>query len=140
MKLEYQVCSLELAKRLRDLGVKQESLFYWADASLVSKEHFEILINDNKVRTLSSVNNDWPDEDVFELNSAFTVAELGEMLPHYNELGTLTMYYSSQGWWVEYNNGLGLKSAYTTCDLSLTNSLAKMLIHLIENKLIEVPR
>ena len=29
MKLEDQVVSLELAKKLKELGVKQESLFYW---------------------------------------------------------------------------------------------------------------
>ena len=29
MKLEDQVCSLELAKKLKELGVKQDSLFYW---------------------------------------------------------------------------------------------------------------
>lgn len=29
MKLEDQVCSLELAKRLKELGVSQLSLCYW---------------------------------------------------------------------------------------------------------------
>lgn len=29
MKLEQQVVSLELAKQLKELGVKQDSLFYW---------------------------------------------------------------------------------------------------------------
>ena len=29
MKLENQVVSLEIAKSLKELGVKQESLFYW---------------------------------------------------------------------------------------------------------------
>ena len=29
MKLEQQVCSLELAQKLKDLGVKQSSIFVW---------------------------------------------------------------------------------------------------------------
>lgn len=29
MKLENQVCSLELAKKLKEFGFKQDSLFYW---------------------------------------------------------------------------------------------------------------
>jgi hypothetical protein len=29
MPLENQVVSLELAKKLKELGMKQESLFYW---------------------------------------------------------------------------------------------------------------
>ena len=29
MKLQNQVCSLELSKKLKELGVKQESLWYW---------------------------------------------------------------------------------------------------------------
>ena len=31
MNIEEQVCSLELSKRLKELGGKQESLFYWID-------------------------------------------------------------------------------------------------------------
>ena len=31
MKLEDQVCSLELAKRLKELGVTQETLCYWVE-------------------------------------------------------------------------------------------------------------
>ena len=33
MKIESQVCSLELAKKLKELGVKQESLYYWCENS-----------------------------------------------------------------------------------------------------------
>lgn len=67
MKLEQQVCSLDLAKRLKELGVKQESYFYWSGT-----EQFGFLVR--------------PFEDRFQypeaINlSAFTVAELGEMLP-----------------------------------------------------------
>lgn len=31
MKIEDQVCSLELAKLLKELGVKQESLCFWVE-------------------------------------------------------------------------------------------------------------
>jgi hypothetical protein len=30
MNLNQQVCSLELARKLKELGVKQESYFWWA--------------------------------------------------------------------------------------------------------------
>jgi hypothetical protein len=29
MKLEQQVCSLELVKKLKEFGVKQESIWFW---------------------------------------------------------------------------------------------------------------
>ena len=64
MKLENQVCSLELSKKLKELGVKQESLWWWANENLFEKE---------KVNTTLC-------------SSAFIAAELGEILPdtHFN--------------------------------------------------------
>ena len=71
MKIEDQVCSLELAKKLKKLGVKQESLFYWV-------KHW-------KGRYEGHVNELFygkdEDDNVNPHISAFTVAELGEMLP-----------------------------------------------------------
>lgn len=66
MKLENQVCSLKLAKKLKGLGVKQKSLFWW-DANDAFQEWFlrQPLEPRNKMIAVS----------------AFTVAELGEMLP-----------------------------------------------------------
>lgn len=67
MKLESQVTSLELSKRLAKLGVKQESVFWWArDMRIDAYKEWQIGIgrlNDGQ-------------EEV----SAYTVAELGEML------------------------------------------------------------
>lgn len=66
MKLEDQVCSLELAKRLKELGVKLESLFYW---------HYW----DNRNTWTLEPAGRYKDEEPFFF--AFTVAELGAMLP-----------------------------------------------------------
>lgn len=38
MKLENQVCSLELAKRLKELKVKQDSLWCWNPVFIVDKK------------------------------------------------------------------------------------------------------
>lgn len=65
MKLEEQVVSLELAKRLAKLGVKQDSLFRWYESD--TGVAVVMLEADAKANDAS----------------AFTVAELGEMLPQY---------------------------------------------------------
>lgn len=77
MKLEQQVVSLELAKQLKELGVKQDSLFYWSkqvDQIHWGLEHAKYFAVDKR-------------QDV----SAFTVAELGEMLPLHIMLGKLKL-------------------------------------------------
>ncbi len=60
MNLEQQVVNLELARRLKALNVKQESLFNWLEGIIVYGH-------------CGHKGNDYV--------SAFTVAELGEMLP-----------------------------------------------------------
>ena len=42
MKLEQQVCNLELARKLKSLGVKQESAFYWANGKEIELDEMEI--------------------------------------------------------------------------------------------------
>jgi len=42
MKLKDQICSLELARELKKLGVKQESLFYWV-ISLTTNYHISYM-------------------------------------------------------------------------------------------------
>jgi len=71
LKLEQQVCSLELAKRLKELNVKQESFFIWKQCINKQLACYQI----PTVSTHKNVDND--DEIIA---SAFTVAELGEML------------------------------------------------------------
>jgi len=69
MKLKDQVCSLKLAKELKELGVKQESLWWW---SLRGQMGWTIENNFFMKTTATRGKN---------YCSAFTVAELGEMLP-----------------------------------------------------------
>lgn len=138
MKLEQQVCSLPLAQRLRELGVRQDSAFYWRAQGTLQK--------DWKVQYFSRGD--------IKLNpvSAFTVAELGEMLPSRFSVtvkkitSTFDLYLAkneSGEWFVEYQcqgtepeDGYELlvqRNADTEAD-----ARAKCLIYLIESGLIKV--
>jgi hypothetical protein len=86
MKLENQVCRFELAKKLKALGVKQESLWWWVpclegtstEAYHFTGEHYftgEYKIASDLMSTYLRTKTNKSDY------SAFTVAELGEMLP-----------------------------------------------------------
>lgn len=76
MKLEQQVCSLELAKKLKELGCRQESAFYWNEYK-VSKDpkkwqyHLQ------------------PDFREKRSTAAFTVAELLNMLHEIDSCGRM---------------------------------------------------
>ena len=70
MTPEQQVCSLELAQRLKSFNVKQESLFYWA-------EHLDGEWGVNDIGCWFEAGIGSPESDGY---SAFTVAELGEQM------------------------------------------------------------
>jgi hypothetical protein len=72
MELKNQVCSLELAKRLKELGVKQESVWAWYEGTM--KPWIWISQSFDKVEAPPA--SEWRSQA-----AAFTVAELGEMLP-----------------------------------------------------------
>jgi len=125
MTLEKQVVSLELSKKLKELGVKQESIFYyWHD-----KCKFNLAPNIElpKIETICST---------------FTVAELGEIMSTHeltdaNEGDSFTLKISSaiDFWCATFgNNDIDITPQIE--DTSLADALAKMLIYLIENKLI----
>jgi hypothetical protein len=130
MNIEDQVCSFELAKRLKELGVKQESFFYWADGSIVTGNDIDLLLNNGKVRSAGYVNNSWPDDDVINLYSLFTVAELGEMLGSWCVNGK-----ANNGlYWCDFDY---METEHKTLEISEANARAKMVIYLIENGLLK---
>jgi len=123
MTIEQQVCSLELAKKLKDLGVKQESIWLWIKRKKKRK------IEKKGEWGLSTSKEILPSEttESLEYLSAYTVAELGEMLPE----GCRTWKYA-EGWAGKIPGEQNTMGSYDT----EANGRAKMLIYLIENKLI----
>ena len=120
MKIEDQVVSLELAKELKTLGKKQDSFWYWVliegyfDYKLVQKGY------DIHLRKITK-----------GFCSAFTVAELGDMLPdgfHSIKFNKIHR--------IEYN--MDYIKAPRQVDNNEANARAKILIYLIENKLVGV--
>jgi hypothetical protein len=132
MKLEQQVCSLDLARRLKELGVKQESYFWWIEilSKLDSEPTGQFEIWD---RTMISEFE--TGHQNCHVASAFTVAELGEMLPA--EVEEKKIFYwkriwgSKTDWYAGVLNEVAWVEAETEAD-----ARAKMLIYLLENKLI----
>ncbi len=129
MKLSDQVCSFGLAKKLKELGVKQDSYFYW------------VITTDGPA--IKSLNED----DKYMLGdsyrSAFTVAELGELLPlgylSIRTMGGTANDTEIKPYWLAYNELDGIDDKYQM-ELTEANARSKMLIHLLENKLIGLPK
>lgn len=69
MKLEDQVINFEFAKKLKELGIKQDSLWYWKG----DHKHDMRLINSSS--SVDILGHTWKYHC-----SAFTVAELGKFL------------------------------------------------------------
>jgi hypothetical protein len=73
MKLQDQVCLLDQSKRLKELGVVQESHCHWVSSSTMLPEGYHLT-----VQGVSPFKDTSRFKDSY---SAFTVAELGVMLP-----------------------------------------------------------
>ncbi|MFA5696569.1 MAG: hypothetical protein WC917_03955 [Bacilli bacterium] len=140
MKLEQQVTSLELSKKLKELGVKQESLFYWVKHRQTAFPDEKIMLKEN----IYGYNKLEPHAFQFEIIfSAFTVTELGKILV---EKGIRDFpfieYYSHENaecW--KFKNPFTkyaeeIMVAGRVDDLNIADVFSKMLIYLIENKLI----
>lgn len=141
MTLQQQVPSLELCKRLKELGYQQESHFRWwvntdGETSIMTPK--------------ATPESDYPElgKTLFVYSSP-TVAELGEMLPWRVEKYGKKYYFSVEkarpesdykkfevAYWFE-NNKIQAHEILTICsDDTEANARAKMLIYLLENKLI----
>lgn len=138
MKLEHQVCSLDLAKKLKELGVLQGGAFDYYENSLNAEQPFIVLRPTVNVMEQSP---NW-------ICSAFTVAELGEMLPSGtpSERSVLALemwnYGDPKTHCVQYRrvdeNGADVIPFEAFCDTNEANARAKMLIHLLTHNVGEI--
>ena len=145
MNLKDQVISLDLAKKLRRAGVKQESLWYWNYTDRNNNKKDWILV----ARFIGIEE---------ERISAFTVAELGEMLPKYFKHGSVkkpktyqcsTLEISRGGsktlggeiewdWCVKYLKGYSRQKEHFERGDTLAEAMGNMLLHLIKNNLLKL--
>lgn len=110
MKIESQVCTLNQAKKLKELGILQQSYFVWGE-------------NNRKVIEEWSIEGN---EDVFY--AAYSVAEIGIMLKGHN---TPIYWHVWNEWCFKENNdprGYGTEAS----------ARAEYLIYLIKSNLINV--
>jgi len=131
MKLEDQVCSLDLAKRLKELGVKQESIFSWF-VPYAAPENAEVgrfeLVSDHA-------------KTIMDISSAFTVAELGEIIQKALPDKVFHWWWSEQ---VEIRSqyvGLGPRHGgtveHTAHASTEADARARLLVYLIEQGLVK---
>jgi hypothetical protein len=133
MKLENQVTNLELSKKLKKLGVKQDSLFWWCYEYMFAHKKYPdkrcaLAYSDELKVTISYKKN--------EHISAFTVAELGEMFPTNIQLPFKRPTMNSEKEWGEkwfWSGSGGRQPAENEAD-----ARAEMLIYLLENKIIKL--
>lgn len=135
MELQKQVTSLEISKRLQELGVKQDSYFKWVESNNEFSSNRHTRLQDTYAVTI-------PENDYY---SAFTVAELGEMLPEkilYSADEEIYWLTSEGKWSISYSRQESGGSIVQLDDKVFTSTEAdvrgKMLIYLIENKFISI--
>lgn len=128
MNLEDQIVGLELSVRLKKLNVKQQSYFYWLNYGLPECKLF------HAESDTCNQHNAPSDITWLEINkkndkawSAFTVAELGEMMD--SNFASGKDFYGK--YFCRYVHEYG-KDDIISFDDNEANCRAKMLIHLIE--------
>lgn len=144
--IEKHVTSLELSKRLKELGALQESYFFWHEFNLADFEEGESV---GTLRpemewhlTSSSLNTDGAGHC-----SAFLASELGEMLPpawyRTHVWLQITRQWNQEAknhagkWIAAYDPEPSYDQIGPFMEDSMPNALAKLLIHLIEQGIVK---
>lgn len=128
MNNEQQVVSLEISKQLRALDVGHgKSIFYWDD----SKDNPRLLF----YKELNAMHDNFKASE-WDYYSAFTVAELGEMLPAsivYDDFDLILGIAKIVNEWITIYYEEDSPAPIDFRASTLADSMGLMLIYLIEN-------
>lgn len=144
--MEKHVTSLELSKKLKELGVPQKSQFYWTqgtDEYGNYVDHWYVVFHPNGVSS-EALAKGW-------IVSAFLASELGDMLPSEINIpfkngkprasnSKLKSYFGNgteEGYYPVMYTKVGQEYIWIVGENEV-EARAKMLIHLIEQKLLDV--
>lgn len=130
VKLEDQVASLDLCKRLKELGVAQESYFAWYLIERKDGDSCHVLRNGNSFLSYKE-----------KIAAAFTIAELLEGLPQQVNGFELEMFKNGERFGVRYYEQWSewrQTRFENQWDKNFANALAMMRIYLIENNLVNI--
>jgi len=129
--MEKHVTLLELSKRLKALGVKQESNLYWMETD----NHSGYFLTGEHTKEVIEENRNYCSKNGLGYYSAFLASELGEMLPVDYLTGKVTdKTYNT--YHREHPMMLGHYNTYQS--ESMADSMALMLEYLIQNKMITI--
>ena len=117
-----KVTSLALSKRLKELGIPQESEFYYNDGELKMFSSFEYPPSGKEIHFTDGT---WSNGTVY---SAFLAEELGEILKKVD----FDIWYSYPDWRLKLSDDIETRGR----DESLINAMASMVIYLKEQNLI----
>lgn len=148
MKITDQVISFEQAKRLNELGIRAKSLFIWAE--IVHPDDLSITepllyLTDIENFSLTRLTNKelieiYDGEEFFEsgvMLSAYTLAELGEMLPVNFLSGKVS---ETEYDCIEINHLNLFEDRLIHQPVKEVDARAKVLIHLLESGRFEVEK
>lgn len=129
MKLQEQVTSVKISNRLHELEVRTPSLFF-RDSTRSEEYQIDRWGGTEGGYCLDNVN-------------CYTSSELGEMLPESVKNNSALLYIwkdDANQWRVDYSRWGMAKIGYMIeKENTIANAMGKMLIYLLENKLIPTP-
>lgn len=144
MKIENQVCTLEQAKKLKALGIKQVGSLFYAS----TMDGHRIVFKDEEKNYVLFGRGSCEVTEKSIIATAFTVAELGEILGNvkYKSFGFPMMFTSHSmnydgaselmgKWSCSFRNPKNFSNPDIGCE-SEAQARAAMLIYLLENKII----